>query len=544
MHLARKLFGEVLPFRGDPRRGHIAVKGGLAHDDDFFEADRVTLYPTDDGRLQAGVGYSGQIPTALHFPDEGSAVWFHLEDRLELRLTLPDGFFYKFGVKILSAPDFFLNDAGRPEPHPPKHQNATRLFDYLVEITDARWWSSDEHSAGHQWRFSVNDLPELPPLKESTICRLNTMPGVYPGAYFTCTLNGHQYPYHPVEYWFSYELESSIDRSNYLGDYRRSAVRNQYRVSFGRTDKLELDLNEGHRMVDLWEYLLGFCSGTSRTFEIIIGYGDTGGWCYAELPRALAKQSPRKSSWFPQEWPLDFPAFASQFLIHFQQVYDQHTEDNGVPVHFFDPSLRARHGFGEPIPILEGYLRAAALELPYDSLNAAFAVLEAQVKQHIQRPNARGIPTGEMSRFLRAKSIPPGSRSHSFGSYTNTAWQSPKEITGLKDPPEGATSWSVLPEYAPNKTQDPGDEEYGVTDIKNWRDKRASHFDARAGGGTFYDAQNYSNLILEYLELVILQQVGFTGTYRSRTGMFHEAVKPVPWEVGNGDSDHASQVPG
>ena len=543
MHLARKLFGEVLPLRVDPRRGHIAVKGGLAHGDDFFEANRVTLYPTDDGRLQARVGYSSQIPAALHSPDEGSAIWFHLDAGLELRITLPDGFSYEFGVKMLSAPDFFLNDAGRPEPHPPKHQNATRLFDYLVEITDARWWSSDEHSAGHQWLFSVNDLPELPPLKESKICRLNPMPGVYPGAYFTCTLDGHQYPYLPVEYWFSYELESSIDRSRQLGDGGRSPVRNQYRVSFGRTDKLELDLNEGHRIVDLWEYLLGFCSGTFRTFDIIIGYGDTGGWAYAELPKAFAKQSSCKSSWFPQEWPLDFPVFASQFLIHFQQVYDQHTQDNGVPTHFFDPALRARHGFGASIPILDGYLRSAALELPHDSLNAAFAVLEAQVKHHVQRPNARGVRPGETSRFLQARSIPPGFRSHSFGSYTNTAWGSPKGITGLKDPPEGATNWTVLPEYAPNETRNPGDEEYGITDIKNWRNKRASHFDAGAGGGTFYDAQNYSNLILEYLELVILGEVGYIGTYRSRTGMFHEAVKTVPWRESTGNDADASQAP-
>lgn len=541
MHLARKLFGEILPFRVDPRRGHVAVKGGLAHDDDFFEADRVILYPTGDGGLRARVGFSDQIPAALHFPGEGSAIWFHLDAGLELHITLPDGFFYKFGVKMLSAPDFFLNDAGRPEPHPPKYENATRQFDYLVEITDARWWSSDEHSAGHQWQFSVNDLPRLPSLRESTICRLNPVPGVYPGAYFTCTLNGHRYPHRPVEYWFSYELESSIDRSSHLRDDSRSNVRNQYRISFGRTDKLELDLNEGHRIIDLWNYLLGFCSGTFRTFDIIIGYGDTGGWAYAELAETIAKQSPCKFSWFPQEWPLDFPVFANQFLIHFQKVYDRHTEDNGLPAHFFDPALRARHGFGASIPILDGYQRAAALELPHDALNAAFAVLEAQVKHQIQHPNTRGVPSGEVSRFLRAKNIPPGFRSHSFGSYTNTAWSSPKGITGLKDPPKGAISWPVLPEYVPNETQDPDDEEYGITDIKNWRNKRASHIDAGAGGGTYYDALNYSNLILEYLELLILQEVGYTGTYRSRTGMFHEAVKAVPW-AGSNCAD-ASQAP-
>ena len=333
---------------------------------------------------------------------------------------------------------------------------------------------------------------------------MSPVPGVYPGAYFTCTLNGHRYPHDPVEYWFSYELESSVDRSSHLGDGGRSPIRNQYRVSFGRTDKMELDLNEGHRIVDLWEYLLGICSGTFRTSDIIIGYGDTGGWTYAELPKAFAKQSSCKSSWFPRGWPMDFPAFASQFLIHFQQVYDRNTQDNGMPAHFFDPALRARHGFGASIPILDGYLRAAALELPHDSLNAAVAVLEAQVKHHVQRPNARGVPPGESSRFLRAKGISPGFRSHSFGSHTNTAWRSPEDITGLKDPPEGATGWPVMPEYAQNGKQDPGDEGYGITDIKNWRNKRASHFDAGAGGGAFYDAQNYSNLILEYLELVIL----------------------------------------
>ena len=519
------------------------MKGGLAHDGDFFEADHVTLFTIDDGRLRARVSYSGQIPKALHSSTHGSARWFHQDARLELRITMPDGFYRELNVQLLQAPDYFLNDAGRPEPYPPKHQEATRLFDYLVEVTDARWWSSDEHSAGFQWYFSINDLPELFPIRESNLCQVNTIPGTYPGAYFTCSLNCHRDGSQLVEYWFSYELESTIDRPSSLHDNRSTIIRNQYRFSFGRTDKQELDLNEGHRIVHLWEYLLGLISGAFRTFDIIIGYSDTGGWCYTELPRAVAKQSPRKFSWFPQEWPLDFPAFACQFLTHFQLAYDQRTEDNGVPAHFFDPALGARHGIGSSISVLDGYLRAASLELPHDSINAAFAVLEAQVKQHFRLPDTSGLPPGKIPEFLQTKDIPPGFRSHSFGSYTNASWRSPKDITGLKERPEGATSWSVLPEYAATKAPDPSDEEYGITDIKNWRDKRASHFDAHAGGGTFYDAQNYSNLTLEYLELVILQRVGYTGFYRSRTGMFQEAVKPVPWAGNAGGCDDTSEIP-
>lgn len=542
MDLARKLFGEILPFRMDLRRGHIAVKGGLAHNGEFFEAEHVTLYPTNDGRLQANVNYSGDIPPELFSPSEGSAIWFQLDGKLELRITHPEGYFSSFNVKVLWAPDFFLNYAGRPEPHPPKYQGAQRLYDFTVEITDARWWASDEHSDGHEWRFSIDNLPELPLLRESNLCLLNPVPGVYPGAYFTCTLNGHHYPLQPVEYWFSYELESSISRRSSPPTASSNTTGNRYRFSFGRTDKQELHVNEGHRIVDLWEYLLGFCSGAFRTVEIIIGYSDTGGWCYVELPRALAKPSPYRFSWFPEEWPLDFPAFAVQFLTHFQQVYDQNTQDNGVPAHFFDSALRNRHGFGASIPVLDGYLRAAALELPHDSLNAAFAVLETEVKQYFQFPEKRGIPSGEMARFLRTKGIPPGFRSHSFGSYTSTEWGFPREITGLKDPPEGATSWQVLPEYAQSDSPDPGDKEYGLAEIKNWRDKRASHFDAHAGGGTFYGAQNYSHLTLEYLELVILRQIGYTGIYRSRTGMFHEAVKPVPWTGEAVDGDETDRT--
>ena len=543
MHLARKLFGEILPFRMDYRRGYIAVKGGLAHDGDFFEADRVTLVPTDDGRLRARVGYSGQVPTALHSPTQGSAMWFHQDARLELRITMPDGFYRTLNVQMLQAPDFFLNGAGRPEPHPPKQQEATRLFDFLVEVTEARWWSSDEHSAGFQWYFSINDLPELSSIKDSSLRQANTMPGAYPGVYFTCSLNGYRDATQSVEYWFNYELESDIDRPSSLQDNRPPIIRNQYRFSFGRTDKQELDLNEGHRIVHLWEYLLGFSSGAFRTFDIIIGYSDAGGWSYAELPRAVAKQSPCKFSWFPQEWPLDFPAFACQFLNNFQQVYDRYTEKDGVPAHFFDPALGTQHGPGASISVLDGYLRAASLELPHDSLNAAFAVLEAQVKQHFALPDTSGLPPGKIPQFLRTRDIPPGFRSQAFGSYTNIAWQSPKDIAGLQDPPEGATSWPVLPKYTSTKPPDSDDEEYGITDIKNWRDKRASHFDTHAGGGTFYDAQNYSNLTLEYLELVILQRVGYAGIYRSRTGMFHEAVKPVPWVATATGSSYPKETP-
>ena len=71
MHLARKLFGEILPFRMDHHHGHVAVKGGLAHGDEFFEAESVTLHPTDDGRLLARLIYTGKIPEALHSSQGG-----------------------------------------------------------------------------------------------------------------------------------------------------------------------------------------------------------------------------------------------------------------------------------------------------------------------------------------------------------------------------------------------------------------------------------------------------------------------------------------
>ena len=529
MHLARKLFGEILPYRMDHLNRYVAVKGGLTYDQNFFKADHVTLFTTDHERLRARVHYSGEISQDLHSPTDGSAKWFYEHARLKLRITMPDDFYREMNVQILEAPDYFLNDANRPEPYPPQRQEGNPPFDYLVEVTEASWWSSDERSAGFQWYFSINDLPELPSIRESDLCQPNTIPGTYPGTYFTCFLNSHRSTSQSVEYWFSYDLESNIDRSNYFHENGPIITRNQYRFSFGRTDKQELDLNEGHRIVHLWEYLLGFCSGAFRTSDIIIGYSDTGGWCYCELPRKVAKQSPCKFSWFPQEWPLDFSAFACQFLTHFQLAYDQRTDNKGVPAHFYDPALSTQHRPGAPIPALDGYLRAASLELPHDSINAAFAALETQAKEHFQLPDTSPLAQGKIPEFLQTKDIPPGFRSRSFGSYPNASWNSPKDITGLKERPEGATSWSVLPEYAATKAPDPSDEEYAITDIKNWRDKRASHFDAHAGGGTFYDAQNYSNLTLEYLELVILQGVGYSGLYRSRTGMFKQAVKPVPW---------------
>ena len=216
MHLARKLFGEILPFRTDLRRGYISLRGGLAFEGNYFEADRAIVYPTEDDGLRVSVSYAN-IPQKLHAPDSGSAIWFHDVDGLQFRIALPEGFHYDFNVRVLSAPDFFLNEAGRPEPHPPKETDDAGLFNYTVQITDYRWWSSDEHSDGHEWRFSVNDLPRLPSIRDSELCQLNTVPGIYPGTYFTCTLDDHLYSDKPVEYWFSYELESPTDRARYLG---------------------------------------------------------------------------------------------------------------------------------------------------------------------------------------------------------------------------------------------------------------------------------------------------------------------------------------
>ena len=531
MYLLRKLFGEIFPFRMDHRRRGIPIKGGLAHDDDLFKAEHITLYQTADGRLEARLHYSDDVPDELHFPDSGSAVWFGEDLTLKLRVEIPNGFYYDFRVRMLSAPDFFLNDAGRPERHPPTPDDSSRTFDYLVEIIDNRWWASDEHSPGHEWHFSVNDLPILPSLRESKICLRNAAPGAYPGAYFTCTLNSIQNRSEPVEYWFSYELESLVDRVNSFRDSWHFVIdKNQYRFSFGRTDKQELDQREGRRIVGLWEYLLGFCSGTFRTVDIIIGYNDTGAWSYAELPRPLAKQLSCKFSWFPQRWSMDFPTFARQFLSHFQNDYDKSSKTNGIPTHFYDPALPFHQRLGAPIPILDGYLRAAVLDLPHDALNASFATLEAVVKEHVGQDR---LGPGEIAGFLRERGIPPVERRSVYGSLQNEAWRSPKDIIGLQDPPEGATSWMVLAEYdrrEKRKPDNPDDERYGIVNIKAWRDKRASHFDADAGGGTFYDIQNYSQMTLEYLELVMLQLIGYTDMYRSRTGMFDKAVKPVPWE--------------
>ena len=532
MYLLRKLFGEILPFRMDHRRGGIQVKGGLAHDDDFFEAEHIMLYQTDDGRLEARIIYARDVPDGLHFSDSGSAVWFGGDLTLELRVEVPNGFHYSFKVRMLAAPDFFLNDAGRPERHPPP-DDSVGTYRYLVEIVDNQWWASDERSPGREWHFSVNDLPILPPLKDSKKCRRNSAPGVYPGTYFTCTLNDTQYDSEQVEYWFSYELESSIDRVNSFRDKGSFVIdKNQYRFSFGRTDKQELDQREGRRIVGLWEYLLGFCSGAFRTVDIIIGYNDTGGWSYAELPQPLAKQFPCKFTWFPQGWPTDFPAFACQFLSRFQSDYDEIYKDGRVPTHFYDPALPFQQGLRAPIPILDGYLRAAGLDLPHDALNASFATLEAVVKEHLGRSDRDHLHAGEISSLLRERGIPPVERRSAYGSFQNSAWRSPEEVVGLQERPVGATSWTVLPKYRERGTAQPDDSEgdiYGIVNIKAWRNKRASHFDAHAGGGTFYDILNYSQMALEYLELVILQLVGYNDQYRSRTGMFNEAVKLVPW---------------
>ena len=537
MHLARKLFGEILPFRMDHHRRYIPLRGGFAWQDDYFEADRTILYPADDDGLKVLVSYAN-IPPKLHSSDSGSAIWFHDVDGLQLRIALPEGFHYNFKVRVLSAPDFFLNEAGRPEPHPPRESDDTTLSHYTVEITDNRWWSSDEHSAGHEWRFSVNDLPLLPPIRDSQLGQLNTVPGAYPGAYFTCILDDHLYRGKPVEYWFSYDLETTVNRAHYLDTDKPASSRFQYRFSFGRTDKQELDANEGHRMLDLWEYLLGFCSGSFRSVDIMIGYGDHGGWAYAEIPRRFTRQLPYRTSWFPREWPIDFPTFACQFLTHFQKDYDLRSKLDGVPAHFFDPGLRIRHGFGAAIPILEGYLRAAPLEIPHDALNAAFSTLESEAKQHLNLPDQSRVPPGGTAQFLRDHCVPPGQRNRGFGSHANAAWQSSRAIAGLKERPQGTYSWVLEADYKPDKDADPADEEYGVNAIKSWRDKRAAHFDAHAGGGTFHDIQNYAQLTLEYLELLVLKKIGYVGLYRSRTGMFHQAVTPVPWA---GDSDAAEQ---
>ena len=480
MHLARKIFGEILPFRMDLRHGFVRLKGGLAWQNDFCEVDSVILRPTEDDRLEVALAYANEIPTWLHSPDNGSAIWFYDVDPLQLRILLPDGFHYDLNVRVLSAPDYFLNEAGRPEPHPPMQEQGKR---YVVEIIENRWWVSDEHSHGREWHFSVNDLPELPPLRESRLCQLNTTPGIYPGAYFTCTINDTRYPVQPVEYWFSYELENALDRPN-VGFNKSSIIsKHRYRFSFGRTDKQELDVNEGHRVIDLWEYVLGFCSGTFRTADIIIGYGDQGGWSYVEMPKPFAKRFACRFSWFPQQWPVDFPALVCQFFTHFQKEYDLYSKGDGVPAHFFDPGLHSRHGFGASIPVLDGYLRAAALELPHDALNAAFATLEAHIKQELSIGDKQRLNPGDVGRFLRARGIPPGKRHGAFGSDANNAWQAPRPITGVKDPPQGRNSWVVEAEFEPTKHTDADDEEYGINDIKAWRDKRAAHFDANGGEG-------------------------------------------------------------
>ena len=75
-------------------------------------------------------------------------MWFDGDLTLQLRVEVPNGFHYSFNVRMLSAPDFFLNDAGRPERHPPTSDGNTGISSYLVEIIDNHWWASDEHSPG------------------------------------------------------------------------------------------------------------------------------------------------------------------------------------------------------------------------------------------------------------------------------------------------------------------------------------------------------------------------------------------------------------
>jgi len=96
------------------------------------------LFATNDQKcelckavLKARVGYDN-IPTELHSLDSGSAIWFHDVNGLQLRVALPEGFHYVFNVRVLSAPDFFLNEFGRPEPYPPSEDGETILFDYTV----------------------------------------------------------------------------------------------------------------------------------------------------------------------------------------------------------------------------------------------------------------------------------------------------------------------------------------------------------------------------------------------------------------------------
>ena len=148
MYLLRKLFGEVFPFRMDHRRREIPIKGGLAHDDDFFKAEHITLYQTADGRLEARLLYSDDVPDGLYFPDSGSAVWFGGDLTLKLRVEVPNGFHYDFRVRMLSAPDYFLNDAGRPECHPPTSDGSTRTFDYLAQIHRRDDYAAAERAIG------------------------------------------------------------------------------------------------------------------------------------------------------------------------------------------------------------------------------------------------------------------------------------------------------------------------------------------------------------------------------------------------------------
>ena len=160
MYLLKSSLAE--PFRMDHRRREIPIKDGLAYDDDFFNAEHITLYQTADGRLEARLLYSDDVPEGLYFADSGSAGWLGGDLRLKLRVEVPNGFHYDSRIRMLSAPDFFLNDAGRPECHPPTSDDSTRTFDYLVEIVDNHWWASDEHSPGHEWHFQSTTYRSCP----------------------------------------------------------------------------------------------------------------------------------------------------------------------------------------------------------------------------------------------------------------------------------------------------------------------------------------------------------------------------------------------
>ena len=128
---------------------------------------------------------------------------------------------------------------------------------------------------------------------------------------------------------------------------------------------------------------------------------------------------------------MDFPAFARQFISHFQNDYDRLSKNDGIPTHFYDSALPFTQRLGAPIPILDGYLRAAVLDLPHDALNASFATLEAVVKEHKGRSDRDRLSDGEIEEFLRERGIPPVKRRSVYGSLQNNAWRSPEDIIGI-----------------------------------------------------------------------------------------------------------------